>query len=265
MKISNIANSINRSYSHMQNHESVLKNENNTAKKSNNDTVSISQSAKNAFGKQNQKSSILESLMKQRENLLENKNNLLQKTMEDGTSIEAIQERLDNYDQQIKDVDKQISQAMMQDQNEAAQKNEDKKDGMDTSNTKDTNVMSGFIELSGTIEQMEQLHSMQSNIKNKIRIIKSEISLDAERGIYSTSKLENISDLKENINKIHASIGEALNDVNETMKDSNLSETIQTNESNTKNILQSKELENKIWSYVKNQQQEKKSNFEAVV
>ena len=273
MKISNLSNAVNRSYSRMQvNHnQSASKDDKNS--KVNKDAVSISQSARNAFGKQSKQTSMLESLVKRKETLLENKNSLLERTMKNGTSIESVQAQLDEYDQQIKDIDEQISQAMMEDQKDALEtKGKEKKEAEKTTNDKNiegqinNNTVYNFIQLDGTVEQMEQLHSLKTNMESEIKTTKSEMSLDSMTGISHSSKLEKISNLEKNINNINTSISEILNDVNDSMQENNQGEVVSKEEIVDENFVQSKEIENKISNYVKNQErlneQEKESVFQ---
>lgn len=270
MKISNLASAVNRSYSRMQTNQnpSVSKDKKD---KVNKDTISISQSARNAFGKQDKKTSMLESLVKRKETLMENKNSLIERTMKNGTGIETIQAQLDEYDQQIKDIDEQISQTMIEDQKEALETKEKKKTEETTDNKNiegqiDKGTVHDFIQLDGTVEQMEQLHSLKTNMENQVRTIKSEMNLDSMTGISRSSKLGEISNLEKNIANINASAGEILNDVNETVQQNNQSEVISEEKTTNENSAQSKEIENKISSYVKNQEQlneqEKESAFQ---
>lgn len=272
MKISNLANAVNRSYSRMQTNQNQSASKD-KKEKVNKDMVSISQSARNAFGKQDRKTSMLESLVKRKETLMESKNSLIERTMENGTGIETIQAQLDEYDQQIKDIDEQISQSMVEDQKEALEtKGKEKKETEETTDDKnikgqiDKGTVHDFIQLDGTVEQMEQLHSLKTNMENEIRTIKSEMSLDSATGMSHSSKLERISDLEKNINNINTSVGEILNDVNETVQENNQSEVVSKDEIVNENSAQSKEIENKISSYVKNQEQlneqEKGSTFQ---
>lgn len=275
MKISNLANAVNRSYSRMQTNQSQSASKD-KKDKVNRDMVSISQSARNAFGKQDKQTSMLESLVKRKEALMESKNSLIERTMENGTGIETIQAQLDEYDQQIKDIDEQISQSMMEDQKEALEtKGKDKKEAEETTADKniegqiDKSTVYDFIQLDGTVEQMEQLHSLKTNMENEVKTLKSEMSLDSMTGMSHSSKLEKISNLEKNINNINTSVGEILNNVNDTIQKDNQSEVVPKDKIVNENSAQSKEIENKISNYVKNQEQlneqENESAFQITV
>lgn len=275
MKISNLANAVNRSYSRMQTNQSQSASKD-KKDKVNRDMVSISQSARNAFGKQDKQTSMLESLVKRKEALMESKNSLIERTMENGTGIETIQAQLDEYDQQIKDIDEQISQSMMEDQKEALEtKGKDKKEAEETTADKniegqiDKSTVYDFIQLDGTVEQMEQLHSLKTNMENEVKTLKSEMSLDSMTGMSHSSKLEKISNLEKNINNINTSVGEILNNVNDTIQKDNQSEVVPKDKIVNENSSQSKEIENKISNYVKNQEQlneqENESAFQITV
>ena len=70
------------------------------------DTVTIS-----LFGQNN--NSRIKNLMGQRQLLLEQKNELLHTTMENGGDKQSIQDLLESYEEQLKELDQQISQEMI--------------------------------------------------------------------------------------------------------------------------------------------------------
>ena len=70
------------------------------------DTVTLS-----LFGQNN--NSRIKNLMGQRQLLLEQKNELLHTTMENGEDKQSIQDLLESYEEQLKELDQQISQEMI--------------------------------------------------------------------------------------------------------------------------------------------------------
>ena len=70
------------------------------------DVVTIS-----LFG-QNHNSQI-KNLIGQRQSLLERKNELVNSTLENGRDVKSIQDILDSYEEQLKELDQQISREMM--------------------------------------------------------------------------------------------------------------------------------------------------------
>ena len=62
---------------------------------------------------QGKQGSLIDTLMKQKMSILEQKDSLISSAQKDGKSMESIKSQLEAYEKQLKDVDQQISQAMM--------------------------------------------------------------------------------------------------------------------------------------------------------
>lgn len=58
---------------------------------------------------QGRRHSFLESLIKQKANITEQKNSLIHSTLEKGGSLETIKSQLENYDDQMKNLEEQIA------------------------------------------------------------------------------------------------------------------------------------------------------------
>ena len=74
------------------------------------DSISIGVQARQLFGSHNKKSSLIESLMKQRENILEQKNKLTERALDKGNDLSSLKEQMKALEKQVSDIDAQIAQ-----------------------------------------------------------------------------------------------------------------------------------------------------------
>ena len=99
MRISNMSASTVTKYI---SHNSNVTNKNITQNKNSSfDTLSISNSGKNAFNNNSKMSNVLDSLQKQKQNIIESKNKLIERTMEKEKSLDSIKDQLAEYDENI--------------------------------------------------------------------------------------------------------------------------------------------------------------------
>ena len=126
----------------------------------------------------------VESLMKQRHSLLERKNELIRSTLENGGNRESIQDLLDTYEEQMKNLDQQISQEMADlnadqpDKNPSASKNNTTKTEAELRKEQ----IFGLVNLSSGLSQTEAMQSAKTAIEGEARVLKSEIRMDKGRG-----------------------------------------------------------------------------------
>ena len=165
---------------------------------------------------QGKRGSLMESLMKQKMSILEQKDSLISSAKKSGKSMESIQSQLDAYENQLKDIDEQISQAMakeMEKQAGKAKKDDEPKTEQDIENERLANVM----DLSQGLKKAETVRSVKTKVDGEARVLKSEIALDQMHDPSADTSKEQIhakedqlADLEQRSNKLLSDIGEII-------------------------------------------------------
>lgn len=166
--------------------------------------------------------SLVEVLMKQKQQIIENKNDLIGKTLEKGEGMDSIKSQLENYEEQLKDIDAQITQIMT----EYSRQETEKQKGITyeapkTEKGYQTELSNTILGSSSSLNQTQVVSSAKNRIDGEARVLESEIKLDGARGGASTSKKERLAELQKQSANISAQIGEDLVDVNEEIEKRN--------------------------------------------
>lgn len=169
------------------------------------DTLTIGQQAQNLFNGQQYKTSLIESLMKQRESIQEMKNNLTERTLNNGGDIAAIKEQLKEFDKHLADIDAQIAEQQID-----SQKKPNVDSVADKNNSADVNE--DILSKTVSLEQAERLHLAKNALTREDNRLESEVNLDANRGIFIDRKYDKLSDLEVRIQNIQERITEKLED-----------------------------------------------------
>lgn len=211
MKIDGLAKAVNRKFS-PKNTDIAVHNRSGEQKR-NMDNVSFSQSARLAFGKKDTGNGMMDSLLKQKETIIKNKNDLIARTQEDGGDISAIQDQLKNYEEQLKEIDTQISQAAAEEQrgslNEEGKTEGSKKTNTMVSSSPQTEQeqqsvdMNNLLALSGRIKQSDTLQSSKINMENQLRVLKSEAQLDSSP---VSSRISQISEMEQKVSSLNDAV-----------------------------------------------------------
>ncbi|WP_432663145.1 hypothetical protein R9X47_21480 [Wukongibacter baidiensis] len=179
------------------------------------------------FGKKVKKNSIIENLMKQKEKLIDSRSSFLEKALESGKGISAIKEKLDGIDDQIKEIEKQISKIQLEEQRKSLNtEKKNKKNGKSNGTSDETSSkdmksdesMNRLLSLSGNLSRIQTLSSQNTSMAGETRVLESEIKIDKGRGIDPVDKKERVAELKDNIENISEKIGEELQDINTKAK-----------------------------------------------
>lgn len=192
---------------------------------------------------------IIEQLQKQKENIIQRKNEFMNKAEESGLDSETIKAMQDLYEQQIEQIDEQISQIYAQETEDILEqeKKEDagiysKKDL--TKEEQNIQKMQNISEIDNDISQAEKVHSIQEKTENQINIEEGNINtselridnleskklidnnINVEDAIKNeqtiiNNKLDNIKGLKKDVlslEKIHGDIMGQINEESEELK-----------------------------------------------
>lgn len=189
------------------------------------DTVSISQSSKNAFQSQTKISSLLDSLLKQKQNVIDSKNRLIERTTEKGQSLSSIKEQLDIFDEQIDTIEKQIAEHIFKEQQKKMGTNQNKQPAAEHQpNTKEDSQneqLNNLVALSSDMTQLKTVSSVKSKMQGQARILAKEIEQDEARslsGQKAVAKREQLGKIKDKISEMNNKVGEALKDAGEKIK-----------------------------------------------
>lgn len=186
------------------NHSAALRNQALSGKKEENprtDVIAVSPAGK--------KQSLIEQLMKQKEFLQERKQSLLNSAAENGAS--GIDLQLKEYEQQMKDLDQQITKLQTEDMED--KKPEDKTGTIyEEPKTKEDiqkEQLGDLTALANGTDQAEVITSAKNQIEGRIKVLSSEI----QSGYGNTSsKIEKITKLESRSEKLQSEIAEKLGD-----------------------------------------------------
>lgn len=183
------------------------------------DTLTIGQQARNMFTGQQSKTSLIESLMKQRESIQEMKSDLSERTIESGGDLSSIKEQLKEFEKQIADIDAQIAEQQMEEQKNATNQKE-----QTLKNEKPSNSMDSVLNRFTSLEQMEKLEMTRDSLGREQNRLESEIKLDASRGVFIDNKYEKVSEIEERIQTVQEQVAEEIQNTKDA--DNALSEDV---------------------------------------
>ncbi|MEG3006858.1 MAG: hypothetical protein RR806_05245 [Oscillospiraceae bacterium] len=186
------------------------KNENKSGKSQRRDVVTIT-----AQGKAN---NLMDRLMKQRVKITEQKNELITSTIEKGGSMDSIKSQLESYEEQMKNIDKQITDMMTEEmekqiKNPYKQEEKEPKTEQDIQNER----LEGVASLAANFKQAKATNYIKNRIDGDARVLKSEIETDKKRLGSSKSardiiakKESQLAGMEENSRKLASEISDNL-------------------------------------------------------
>jgi len=169
------------------------------------DTLTIGQQARNLFKGQQAKTSLIESLMKQRESIQQMKSDLSERTLENGGELSSIKEQLKDFEKQIAEIDAQIAEQQMEEQKKATNQKD-----QEIKKEQPANSMEDILGKSVSLEQMETLELSKNSLGREQNRLESEVALDARRGIFIDKKYEKLSDLEDRIQTVQEKVADQL-------------------------------------------------------
>lgn len=159
---------------------------------------------------------LINNLMKQKMEITDRKNALMASVKEKGGSMESIKTQLEAYDEQLQNIDIQISEAMSR---ELEKQKEEKQSGDEEPKTREELLnerMNNVAAMSNDVQHIDTLDSLKSKIDGRIKVLESEISLDESRA--PDGSLTGASDLKkETVSNLKKKSAEITADINSRM------------------------------------------------
>ena len=183
------------------------------------DTVSIALLGNGGNGR-------IKALFEQRQALLDRKNELINFTFEEGGGWESIQDRLDSYEEQMDELDRQIAEETARQSRELFEKPEpSKRDrGPKTEQEVEEERLSGLVELSSGFSQARTIRSSQNKLQGEDRVLECEIKMDRGRmgdGEMIAKKEERLAQLQQREAKLASAAGTLTGEMAERIQEDN--------------------------------------------
>ena len=208
---------------------------------------------------QGKTSSLIDSLNKQKANILERRDQFIEQARKQGQSDDMMKSQLEQFDEQIKDIDKQIQEATLKKMTEASEKSAAKIKSNKPKTKQDiqNDILANITAASTTLDRVETISSEKTKLDGDAGVLKSEIELDKARdttgsGAEMIAKKEDLlAEMQSRSQGLLQDIGEGLNETNEILeentelsttkpaeddKDSDKVDTKPSNESTTSDI-----------------------------
>ena len=162
-------------------------------------------------------------LMKQKEELQNQIKQLQQRYVEDNLNKDnsGIKEeggsnsnlnQIKELQKQIEEVDKEISKMKSEKLN--SKDNKDKKDKDNVKDEKEQSIEEKLVKFSGNLNNINVQTSVKRRLEDSANILETEIKLDKSRGVNTSRKEKELSNMKENIKNIGNNISEGLKGIN---------------------------------------------------
>lgn len=125
----------------------------------------------------------IRNLMEQKQSLLERKNQWVNSALENGQDIKSIHDMLESYEEQLNELEQQISQEMARQNSrqpekvQSAKKNNEPK----TKQAIEQEKISDLVDLSSGMSQIRTVQSSQTQAEGEASVLESEIKMDKGR------------------------------------------------------------------------------------
>lgn len=167
----------------------------------------------------NNTNDFIQNLMKQKMDITDRRNALIADTRKNGGSMESIKPQLEALDEQLTNIDVQISQAMTKEMEKQKEKEEQKDDEPKTKEELRYEKMTDVVTLSTDARHVNLVDSVKGSIDGRIKTLESEIEMDNGRKVDTAStgasayKLEQLSELKQRSARLEADLGSRMADI----------------------------------------------------
>lgn len=166
---------------------------------------------------------LVSNLMKQKISITDQRNALIASIKEKGTSMDSIKPQLEALDEQLRNIDVQISQAIADEaKKQEEEKNQENKEPQPSEEIQ-YEKMTDVVSLSNDARNVDLLDSVKDRTDGRIRVLKSEIEIDngSDRGDASSYKEKELTDLETQSVKIAFDIGSRMADIAEETTENN--------------------------------------------
>lgn len=184
------------------------------------DSIMISDEARQRFGQlQQNKSTMIENLMKQREKIQEMKSNLTERTLENGDDLSLIKDRLKDFDKQLAEIDEHVFALETQKREKEQREKEEKRVSTQPAANSEAAQMTSLLQSTQSLEQVKALKSVKGPIERFHRRLTTEMRNDTARGTFIESKNEKITDLEKRMQKLDTAMSVQVKEAKEASDD----------------------------------------------
>lgn len=174
-------------------------------------------------------SSLIDNLNKQKANILEQRDQFLEQARKQGQTDDMLKPQLEQFDQQIKDIDKQIQEATLKKMQEAADKSAPKVKSNKPKTEQDiqNDILSNITASAATLDRIEATESQKNKIDGRVDVLKSEIELDRGRDTTGSgqesiaAKEALVSQMQSQSQGLMQDISRGINEVHEILEENN--------------------------------------------
>jgi hypothetical protein len=172
--------------------------------------------------------SIIASLMKQKMNITKSKDSLISRTLEKGGTLDSIKPQLDAYEEQLKNIDTQISSVVAKKIENQAEKMKPQYDNKPkTGDAVQSERLTSILSMSGDLQQARAASAVKAKVDGDSRGLELEIKLDKMYAEFSegalVAKVENkeakLADMEQRSFRLASKIAEKLNVISEKAAD----------------------------------------------
>lgn len=164
----------------------------------------------------------IESLMSQKQSIIEQKNQLIADTLDAGGDVKSIQSMISLYEEQISNIETQISQTMkeMMEDSLEEEKEEKKDEEPLTKEEQQRRQMNELTSASMDYERTGQIYSAYEHKLGEANVMASEIELDGSRGGSAPAgKQGRLDELRQEIDELYTEAMEGYADLNVSLKE----------------------------------------------
>lgn len=164
----------------------------------------------------------IESLMSQKQSIIEQKNQLIADTLDAGGDMKSIQSMISLYEEQISNIETQISQTMKEMMEDSLEEDEEKKKEEEplTKEEQQRRQMNELTSASMDYERTGQIYSAYEHKLGEANVMASEIELDGSRGGSAPmGKQERLNELRQEIDELYTEAMEGYADLNVSLKE----------------------------------------------
>lgn len=181
------------------------------------DTVSISPGGK--------ASSAISGLEKLKQQIEDRRSEYLSKAAEKGQSAEVIKAQMESFDQQLKDIDKQITQMSIQQTNQQMEKAKHTTSSLNrrpkTRQEVENQRLADITSLSTGLDKAGAMQSAKTKVDGQIGIKETELELERSRNGDTTQLEARLAELQNQSNQLMSGLQDQLTETLEDIKESN--------------------------------------------
>lgn len=160
---------------------------------------------------QGKQKSIVQQLMNQKQMIQECKDAEMERGLEDGY---VNQDKLDEYDEQLEMIDKQIAEATVEQSTEdTKQKSSD--NNIMTEEEYEQHKLMNIMDSSSQVDQIEVVSKVKGKLDGEVNVLKAEIELDGGKAL--ESKKDRINEIKSKISDLFKQIGDKVANINDNI------------------------------------------------